>query len=70
MAKQIKVKVTSAVAIDDKIITPGKTLDVDEPLAKNLLQRGRAELATAPGDDVADDNGSKADAKAKAGGKK
>lgn len=70
MAKQIKVKITSAVSIDGKIIAPGRILDVDEPLAKNLLQRGRAELATAAGDDVADDNGSQAEAKGKAGDKK
>ncbi|WP_298938131.1 Rho termination factor N-terminal domain-containing protein [uncultured Ruegeria sp.] len=51
MAKQIKIKITSAVSIGGKIITPGKTLDLDEPLAKNLLQRGKAELSTVNVDD-------------------
>jgi hypothetical protein len=48
--KKIALNITSAVAIGGKIITPAsdaaKGLMVDEGLAKNLLQRGRAELAT------------------------
>lgn len=75
--KKIALNITSAVAIGGKIIVPSsdeaKGIMVDEPLAKNLLERGRAELATAEGDDATADQGdgkSKADAKAKAGDKK
>ena len=54
--KKIALNITSAVAIDGKIITPSsdeaKGVMVDESLAKNLLQRGRAELATAGGTDA------------------
>lgn len=59
MAKQIEVKITSAVSIGGKIIPPGKTLDVDEPLAKNLFQRGRAELASADGSDADSEEGNR-----------
>lgn len=62
--KQIKIKITSAVAIDGKIKVPGTLVNVPEDVAKNLLNRGRAELATA----ATDENGSDDD-KPKAGKK-
>ncbi len=46
MAKKVKVKITSAVSIDGKIITPGETPELDEAIAKNLFHRKKAELAT------------------------
>jgi len=55
MAKQIEIIITRAVSIDGKIISPSnKAIPVDEPLAKNLFDRGRAKPATASGagDDV------------------
>ena len=59
MVKQVEVKITSAVSIGGKIIIPGKTLDLDEPLAKNLLHRGKAELATADESDADGEGGDK-----------
>ncbi|MEP1637281.1 Rho termination factor N-terminal domain-containing protein [Ascidiaceihabitans sp.] len=44
--KQVKIKITSAVAIGGEIKRPGTIVTVAEELAKNLLHRGRAELAT------------------------
>ena len=43
--KTVKVKITSAIAIAGKIKTPGTTVEIGEDLAKNLINRGRAELA-------------------------
>ena len=47
MAKtgNFKIEITSAVAIDGKILRAGSTAEVDERLAKNLLHRGAAVLA-------------------------
>lgn len=45
--KQVKLKITSAIAIGGKIQRPGAVVSVAEDVAKNLLHRGRAELATA-----------------------
>ena len=61
--KQVKIKITSAIAIGGKIKTPGTIVTVSEDIAKNLLHRGRAELATAAaegadeGADGGDDKG-------------
>jgi hypothetical protein len=44
--KQVKIKITAAVVIDGEIVTAGKQVDVAESVAKNLMQRERAELAT------------------------
>ena len=62
MPKKIAVNITAAVSIGGKIIAPSspeaKGLELDEPLAKNLLHRGRAVLATAiaaPADDEDED---------------
>ena len=57
--KNIALKITSAVAIGGKIITPGKTIEVDEAVAKNLMQRGKAELSTVKADDDGADGGEK-----------
>ncbi|KAJ31014.1 Rho termination factor N-terminal domain-containing protein [Sulfitobacter pontiacus] len=43
--KTVKVKITSAIAIAGNIKTPGTTVEIGEDLAKNLINRGRAELA-------------------------
>lgn len=45
--KQVKLKITSAIAIGGEIKRPGTVVSVAEDVAKNLLHRGRAELATA-----------------------
>jgi Rho termination factor, N-terminal domain. len=47
--KQATIKITSAIGIDGKIKKPGTIITVDEDVAKNLLQRGRAVLDTAEG---------------------
>lgn len=49
---QVKIKITSAVSIGGKIIRPGTSISVAEELAKNLLQRGRAELVTGESNDL------------------
>lgn len=53
----ITLKLTSAVAIDGNIHRPGSTIDVAPRLARELLARGKAEVAepeadTAPLDDL------------------
>ena len=50
--KQVKIKITSAVAIGGEIKRPGTVVTVAEELAKNLLHRGRAEVATSDADDA------------------
>lgn len=50
--KQVKIKITSAVAIGGEIKCPGAVVTVAEELAKNLLHRGRAEVATGDADDA------------------
>ncbi|AVO37387.1 hypothetical protein [Pukyongiella litopenaei] len=45
--KQVKLKITSAIAIGGQIQRAGTVVAVSEDVAKNLLHRGRAELATA-----------------------
>lgn len=52
--KQVKIKITSAVGIRGEIKKPGTVITVAEDIAKNLLQRGRAELATKGTDDDGD----------------
>ena len=53
--KLVQIMLTSAVAIGGAIKIPGDVLELDEPLAKNLLDRGRATLdidaQTAPEND-------------------
>lgn len=75
--KKIALNITSAVVIGGNIIVPSsdeaKGIGVDEALAKNLLERGCAELASADGTDTAEGEGdgkTKADAKAKVPPKK
>ncbi len=73
--KQVKLKITSAIAIGGDIKRPGTVVTVAEDVAKNLLHRGRAELATAAaegadeGADGGDDKGGDTADKSK-GGKK
>lgn len=38
-------KITSAVTLDGAVVVPGKVVEVEEKTAKNLLERGKAELA-------------------------
>jgi len=59
MAKQIEIKLTSAVVIDGVIASPGKRVTVEEAIAKNLMQRGKAELSTVTGDDEDAEGGDK-----------
>jgi len=42
--KIVQIMLTSAVAIGGAVKIPGDILELDEPLAKNLLDRGRATL--------------------------
>lgn len=44
--KQYALKLTAAVALAGVIHRAGSTVEVDEATAKNLLHRGKAELAT------------------------
>lgn len=46
MKKSILLKLTSAIVMDGEIITSGELIEVTEKEAKNLLHRGKAELAT------------------------
>ena len=39
------IKITSAVVADGRVIPPGKTVDVPESDAKDLIRRGKAVLA-------------------------
>lgn len=68
--KQVKIKITSAVAIGGEIKRPGSVVTVAEEFAKNLLHRGRAELATGDAEsasaEVDGDTKVKADADPKA----
>lgn len=66
--KQLKLKITSAIAIGGEIKRAGTIVTVAEDVAKNLLHRGRAELATAA-DKGADEEGDDTAEKSK-GGKK
>lgn len=43
-----KIKITSAVAIDGKVLNAGKTPTVDAKLAASLIRRGKA-VAVLPG---------------------
>lgn len=52
--KQVKLKITSAIAIGGEIKPAGSVVTVPEGLAKNLMHRGRAELVTAAGDGLGD----------------
>ena len=44
--KQVEITITSAVSIGGKIISPGKTITVDDPTARNLLHREKAKLTS------------------------
>lgn len=55
--KLFTLKLTSAIAIDGEVLTKDTLVEVEEALAKNLLHRGKAVLATSDdgvdeGDDV------------------
>lgn len=64
-------KITSAVVIDGEIATAGKIVfDVEENLAKNLLSRGKAVVATeADAPSAAPEPAAQIDAKPAKGGK-
>lgn len=44
-AEKYELKVTSAITLDGKIVPAGKKISVDHKIARNLLHRGKAELA-------------------------
>lgn len=52
MSKKILITLSSAIALAGVIRRAGEEIEVDEPLAKNLLNRGKAVLA----DETADDD--------------
>lgn len=56
MPESYLLKLTQAIVIDGQIVTAGRTVEVTEAEAKNLLARGKAELATDSGaaDDAAE----------------
>ena len=45
--KSIVLKLATAIAIDGDVVRAGSLVEVDEAIAKNMLHRGKAELATA-----------------------
>lgn len=45
--KTVTLKLASAIAIDGDVVRAGSLVEVDEALAINLLNRGKATLATA-----------------------
>lgn len=49
--KLIKLLVTSAFAVNGKIVNPGSEITLPESDAKNLLQRGKVELADGDADE-------------------
>lgn len=53
--KTIWLKVTSAIVVGGDIAKPGELVEVTQTEAKNLLHRGKAELATAEDLPVAED---------------
>lgn len=59
MAKKrtYEISITSAVVLGGEIVTAGRTVAVDGKTARNLLHRGKAELAAGHEDDVADAGG-------------
>lgn len=44
-AKEIAIKITSAIVLGGEVVRPDTVITVTEREAKNLLQRGKAELA-------------------------
>lgn len=44
-ATEYELKITSAVLLDGAIVKPGATVKVGRVLARNLLDRGKAEMA-------------------------
>lgn len=46
MSKMVKLKLSAAVVIDGGIYKAGREVEVSEEVAKNLLHRGRAVLAS------------------------
>lgn len=52
MSEKVSIKITQATGIEGELRKAGAIVEVDEDLAKNLLDRERAELAT-----VADEGG-------------
>lgn len=56
--KMVILKLSSAIAIEGDVVRAGSLVEVDEALAVNLLNRGKATLATADdGTDLEDDGG-------------
>lgn len=65
--KTYTLKLTAAIALAGAIVKAGSLVDVDEPVAKNLLHRGKARVATtedltAAGREVAADTDADTDA--------
>lgn len=46
LSKSFVLKLTSAIAVDGDVMRAGSLVEVDEATARNLLHRGKAELAT------------------------
>lgn len=62
-AKTTEVKITSSVAINGKIIVPGKEITVATDLAKNLRARGKCEIIETPEDEADEDDAASSDEK-------
>jgi hypothetical protein len=52
--KAVDLKATAAFVLDGEIVRPGAVISVADALARNLLHRGRAVLATADDEAPAD----------------
>lgn len=63
-AKQIELEIVSAIVLDGQIVSPGAVIKANDREARNLLQRGKAVLATA--DDADETEGDEGDQKASA----
>jgi hypothetical protein len=57
----VNLKLTAAIAIGGEIIHAGEIIEVSQEAAKNLLHRGKAELATGEDDPMLDDEVGTAD---------
>jgi hypothetical protein len=52
--KMATIKLTAAIAIGGEIVRAGTVIDIGEDAAKDLLRRGKAEVATADDEPEAD----------------
>lgn len=56
-AKEVALKITSAIVLDGEIVRPGTVVSISDRAARNLLNRGKAELSVGDDEDTAPDLG-------------